>query len=71
MKAEKELKGIELNLVKELRKIWDNDDFVLGVRIHLKTDDERQEVIDAIKTKEIDGSDEVALYALQIHQDRK
>ncbi len=71
MIAEKDLQGVEMELVKELRRVWDNDDFVLGVRVHLKTDDERQEVIDAIKIKEVEGSDEISLYALQIHQDRK
>lgn len=63
--------GVEKKLIKKLREVWDDDDFVFGNRVHLRTDEERQAVIDAIDRGEVIGSDEVSLYALQIHQDRE
>lgn len=63
--------GVEKKLIKKLREVWDDDDFVFGNRVHLRTDEERQAVIDAIDSGDVVGSDEVSLYALQIHQDRE
>ena len=62
--------GVEKELIKKLREVWDDDDFVFGNRVHLRTDEERQSVIDAIDSGDVVDSDEVSLYALQIHQDR-
>lgn len=62
--------GVEKELIKKLREVWDDDDFVFGNRVHLRTDEERQAVIDAIDSGDVVDSDEVSLYALQIHQDR-
>ena len=70
MKSEIELIGAERALTIKLREIWDDDDFVLGVRVCLRTDEERQEVLQAIHDGKIADSDEITLYALDIHTDR-
>lgn len=63
-------KGLEKIMVEKLRKIWDHDEFILGCRILIKTDEERQEIIDAIDDGVIVTSDDMILYALQICKDR-
>lgn len=64
-------KGIEKKLVEELRKIWNNDEFVFCNRVSIKTDEERQEIIDAIRNGDIKTSEDMVLYALQIMKDRE
>ena len=71
MKSETELTGVEKALTVKLREIWDDDDFVLGVRVCLQTDEERQEVLQAVHDGKIADSDEITLYALDIHTDRE
>lgn len=71
MIPEEETVGAERRLVKMLREIWDNDNFVLGVRLRLKTDDEREEVMQAYEDGDLLDSDDVIMFALQIHQDRE
>lgn len=71
MIPEEETVGVENRLVKMLREIWDNDHFVIGVRACLKTDEEREEVMRAYKDGELLDSDDVSLFALDIHNDRE
>ncbi|EJP32320.1 hypothetical protein HMPREF1147_1324 [Selenomonas sp. FOBRC9] len=71
MIPEEETVGAERRLVKMLREIWDNDNFVLGVRLRLKTDEEREEVMQAYEDGDLLDSDDVLLFALDIHQDRE
>ncbi|WP_314621543.1 hypothetical protein [uncultured Selenomonas sp.] len=71
MIAESDVTGTERRLVKMLREIWDNDHFVLGVRSCLKTDEEREWVMQAHEDEELRDSDDVSLYALDIHNDRE
>lgn len=71
MIPEEETVGVEKRLVKMLREIWDHDDFVLGVRLHLQTDEERKEVMQAYEDGDLLDSDDVIMFALQIHQDRE
>ena len=56
------LKGI-------LCKIWDNHDFLLTAKICLKTDEQRQELADAIEKRWATNSDEVLAYILAIYHD--
>ena len=71
MIPEEETVGVENRLAKMLREIWDNDHFVIGVRACLKTDEEREEVMRAYKDGELLDSDDVSLFALDIHNDRE
>lgn len=56
------LKGI-------LCKIWDNHDFLLTDKICIKTDEQRQELADAIEKRWATNSDEVLAYILAIYHD--
>ncbi len=71
MIPETEVTGTEKSLVQMLREIWDNDHFVLGVRACLKTDEEREEVMQAYRDGTLLDSDDVSLFALDIHNDRE
>ncbi|MGP1365901.1 MAG: hypothetical protein ACTTKW_01080 [Schwartzia sp. (in: firmicutes)] len=71
MIPEMEVTGTEKGLVQMLREIWDNDHFVIGVRSCLKTDEEREEVIKAYRDGVLLDSDDVSLFALDIHNDRE
>lgn len=50
-------------------KIWDNHDFLLTAKICLKTDEQRQELADAIEKRWATNSDEVLAYVLAIYHD--
>lgn len=71
MIPETEVTGTEKSLVQMLREIWDNDHFVLWVRACLKTDEEREEVMRAYRDGTLWDSDDVSLFALDIHNDRE
>ena len=71
MIPETEVTGTEKSLVQMLREIWDNDHFVHGVRACLKTDEEREEVMRAYRDGTLLDSDDVSLFALDIHNDRE
>jgi len=71
MIPETEVTGTEKSLVQMLREIWDNDHFVLWVRACLKTDEEREEVMRAYRDGTLLDSDDVSLFALDIHNDRE
>ena len=63
-------KGVENIMEKCLRTIWNDDEFVFCTRAMLKTDDERQEIINGIENKELQSSEDVVLYVNQICEDR-
>ncbi|HAY61070.1 MAG: hypothetical protein I3I94_04770 [Acidaminococcaceae bacterium] len=62
---------IEKEMVKRIRTFWNNDNFVNCSRYLVKTDDERREVIGAIKDGIIKTTEDLALYIFQISEDRK
>lgn len=66
-----EPQGIEKKMVEMISEFWDDEEYILGVRIDLKTDQERQWMIEAIEVGEIKSSDDVILYALQIDNERR
>lgn len=43
----------ENELREELTKIWDNEDFVFGSLCHLKTDEQRKEILAGIRSGEL------------------
>ena len=71
MKPESKVIGVEKELVKRLRKMFDNDDFVFGVRAYLDTDEERQWVIEGIDEGELQNVRDVLDYIEQIDDDRE
>ncbi|WP_337928766.1 hypothetical protein, partial [Acidaminococcus timonensis] len=56
----------EKKMIDVLRKIWNHDDFIFGIRVTLKTDELRQEMADAVKDGDIVTSDDAILYAVQL-----
>ena len=71
MKPESKVIGVEKELVKRLRKMFDNDDFVFGVRAYLDTDEERQWVIEGIDEGDLKNVRDVLDYIEQIDDDRE
>lgn len=63
--------GVEKKLIEVLTKLWNDPDFILGVRVCLQTDEERQEVLDAIDSGELPEPGDITLFALNIHLDRE
>lgn len=60
-------------LMKRLKKIWDTRDFILGVCVHLKTEEAVKEMTDWLdrhKDEEI-PRDEILLKALEIRYNEK
>lgn len=49
----------------------ENPEFVGGVLICLRTDEERQEVLDAIEAGDLPEPGDITLFALNIHLDRE
>ena len=63
--------GVEKRLIEVLTRIWDNTNFILGVRACLQTDEERQWVLDAIEDEEVTNPGDILLYAVDIYTDRE
>lgn len=62
-----------IDLMVSLRKIWDDRDFVLGVCVHLKTDEHIQimkEWLNKHKDEQIE-SDEILLKAIEIRYGKR
>lgn len=53
-------------LVKLLTNIWDDKEFILGCLVDLKTDEQKQKLIDLIEIDGIDDSDTITLASLDI-----
>ena len=53
-------------LKKLLLDIWDNQNFILGILVSLKTDEHRQKMIDLIEKEGITDSDTIILASLCI-----
>lgn len=63
--------GVEKTLEDRLFQIWKNPEFVGGALICLQTDEERQEVLDAIEAGDLPEPGDITLFALNIHLDRE
>lgn len=63
--------GVEKTLKDRLFQIWKNPEFVGGVLICLRTDEERQAVLDAIEAGDLPEPGDITLFALNIHLDRE
>lgn len=66
----RKLTEIEKELVKNLRGIWNDKEFVTGVLSHLKDDEERGEIIEFINSNDDVTSETITLLALDISQSR-
>ncbi len=66
----RKLTEVEKELVKKLRDIWNDKEFVIGVLSHLKDDKERGELIEFIDSNDDVTSEAVTLLALDISQAR-
>lgn len=55
-----------LELVKKLRRIWDNPHFVLNAVVLLETDEERQKLLDIIESEKLTNPDDIIYAALDI-----
>lgn len=53
-------------LLKILLSIWDNEHFIIGVFAILKTDEQKQKLIDLIEKDGINDSDTIILASLDI-----
>lgn len=53
-------------LVNRLREIWNNPHFILNVIVLLKTDSERQKLLDIIEKENLTDTDEIIYVALDI-----
>jgi hypothetical protein len=58
-------------LYDKLYRIFNDDEFVLGVLIDVKTDSEKQELLDYIEEVKDISSEEVILKSLTINEERK
>lgn len=56
-------------LEKALRKLWDNDEFIFGTKVCLPKEEDKEEMLAAIKKGWVKTSSEAALYALSIYND--
>lgn len=61
----------EEQLVRKLKRIWNDYDFLIGVISYLKTDEERQKLIDSIDAGLLTNDEEIVLFALDIQQERE
>lgn len=59
----------EKELVRMLRAIRDDRDFILGVTLCLSNDDERQELADAIHRGTVKNEGDIVEYAWAIYND--
>lgn len=66
----RKLTEVEKELVKKLRDIWDDKEFVIGVLSHLKDDEERGEIIELIDSNDNAKSEDVVLLSLDIDRSR-
>lgn len=62
----RKLTETEKELVKKLRDIWDDKEFVIGVLSHLKDDEERGEIIEFIASNDNVKSEDVVPLSLDI-----
>lgn len=60
------LTDIEKKLIQQLRKVWDNFDFVVSILSYLKDDVERKLLSDFIESDTDVDSEQITLFALDI-----
>ena len=56
-------------LEKILKDMWDDHDFILGVKLHLPTEENKREMIHAIEMGWVTNPDEAVEYSMAIYQD--
>ena len=66
----RKLTETEKELVKKLRDIWDDKEFVIGVLSHLRDDEERGEIIELIDSNDNAKFEDVVLLSLDIDRSR-
>ena len=66
----RKLTDVEKELVRKLRKIWNDKEFVVCVLAHLESDDECKEVIEFIDSNDNVKSEDVVLLSLNIDRSR-
>lgn len=52
-----------------LKSMWDNHDFILGVKLHLPTEENKKEMLDAIKSGWVKTPDDAVIYSMAIYED--
>lgn len=57
-------------LYEQLQKLWDHEDFILGVLSFADNDADRQVVLDYIQNGEDVTTDPISLLALELHLNR-
>lgn len=56
-------------LEKALRKFWDNDEFIQGMKLYLPTEEDKEEMLIAIQKGWVKTDEEAVLYSLAIYYD--
>lgn len=56
----------EKELREELAEIWDEPDFILGALCHLKTDEQRKEILDGIQSGKLNGYHAVFIRIMEL-----
>lgn len=56
----------EKELHEELTKMWDDPDFARGALVFLKTEEQRKDVLNRIRSGELDDATEVIGYVLEL-----
>ena len=54
-------------LEKILKNMWDNHDFILGVKLYLPTEENKKEMLQAIKAGWVTNSSEAIRYSMAIY----
>ena len=52
-----------------LKKIWDNEDFLLFRLLDLKTDEKKQKMIDILEETGLTDTDEIIVHCMAIEED--
>ena len=58
-----------LLLTRFVRTMWDNHDFILGVKLHLPTEENKKEMLDAIKSGWVKTPEDAVIYSMAIYED--
>lgn len=64
------LSTVGVKLYEQLQKLWDHEDFILGVLSFADNDADRQVVLDYIQNGKDVTTDSISLLALELHLNR-
>ena len=56
-------------LEKALREMWDNDEFIQGMKLYLPTEENKEEMLTAIQKGWVKTDEEAVLYSVAIYHD--